>query len=59
MMLTYDLFSQQSFRIGDEMKAPSTDTWNFVKQGDIGANLHTGTVNLSIPVVPFPVNVVI
>lgn len=50
MMLASQLYSQMGFRIGDEMKTPSTDTWNFIKQGEVGANLHTGTVNLSTPV---------
>ena len=50
------IYAQQGFRIGDEMKTPSTDTWNFIKQGDIGANLHTGTVNLSIPVYTYKDN---
>lgn len=26
------------------------DTWDFIKYGEVGANLYTGTVNLSIPV---------
>ena len=50
------IYAQRGFKIGNEMKTPSTDTWNFIKQGDIGANLHTGTVNLSIPVYTYKDN---
>ena len=49
-------FSQGNLKIGEEMKAPSTDTWNFIKYGEVGANLHTGSVNLSIPVYTYQDN---
>ena len=50
------LFSQGNLVVGEEMKASSTDTWNFIKYGEIGANLHTGTVHLSIPVYTYQDN---
>ena len=50
ILFANSLFAQWGFKVGEENKTPSTDTWNFVKHGEIGASLHTGTVNLSIPI---------
>ena len=48
-LLTTPSYSQRNLKVGEEIKAPSTDAWNFIKYGEVGASLHTGTVNLSIP----------
>lgn len=50
------IYAQWGFKIGEEMKIPSADAWNFVKQGEVGANLHTGTISLSIPVYTYKDN---
>ena len=50
------IYAQWGFKAGEETKAPSTDTWNFVRQGEVGASLHTGTVNLSIPIYTYQDN---
>ena len=44
------IYAQWGFKVGEENKMPSTDTWNFIKYGEVGASLHSGTVNLSIPI---------
>ena len=49
-------FSQRNLKMGDDMHTPSTDAWNFIKYGEVGASLHTGTVNLSIPVYTYQDN---
>ncbi|MDR1198565.1 MAG: hypothetical protein LBK94_06085, partial [Prevotellaceae bacterium] len=36
--------------LNNEITLPSTDVWNFMKYGDVGTNLYTGTLNLKIPV---------
>lgn len=44
------IYAQWGFKVGEENKMPSADTWNFIKYGEVGASLHSGTVNLSIPI---------
>lgn len=56
LFLTFPSYSQRNLKVGEEIKAPSTDTWNFIKYGEVGASLHTGTVNLSIPVYTYQDN---
>jgi YD repeat-containing protein len=36
--------------LNNEITLPSTDVWNFMKYGDVGTNLYTGTLNLKIPI---------
>lgn len=50
------IYAQWGFKVGEEMKIPSADAWNFVKHGEVGASLHTGTVNLSIPIYTYQDN---
>ncbi len=50
LFLTFPSYSQRNLKVGEEIKAPSTDAWNFIKYGEVGASLHTGIVNLSIPI---------
>lgn len=50
------IYAQWGFKVGEENKMPSADTWNFIKHGEVGASLHTGTVNLSIPVYTYQDN---
>ncbi len=42
------LYSQWGFKVGEESKIPSADKWNFIKHGEVEANLHTGTINFNI-----------
>ena len=56
LFLTFPSYSQRNLKVGEEIKAPSTDAWNFIKYGEVGASLHTGTVNLSIPVYTYQDN---
>lgn len=44
------IYAQWGFKVGEENKMPSADTWNFIKYGEVGASLHSGTVNISIPI---------
>jgi len=43
------LDAQSNFRYKAELITPSTDSWNIIKYGTVGASLYTGTINLSIP----------
>ncbi|MDR1552518.1 MAG: hypothetical protein LBS69_03515, partial [Prevotellaceae bacterium] len=36
--------------LNNEITLPSSDVWNFMKYGDVGTNLYTGTLNLKIPI---------
>ena len=56
LFLAFPSYSQRNLKVGEEIKAPSTDAWNFIKYGEVGASLHTGTVNLSIPVYTYQDN---
>ena len=56
LLLALPSYSQRNLNVGEEIKASSTDAWNFIKYGDVGASLHTGTVNLSIPVYTYQDN---
>lgn len=35
--------------LNNTISMPSVDVWNFMKYGDVGTNLYTGTLNLKIP----------
>lgn len=37
-------------KIGTEITIPNSQTYNFIKYGNVGASLYTGTVNYSVPV---------
>ena len=50
------IYAQWGFKVGEENKMPSADTWNFIKYGEVGASLHSGTVNLSIPIYTYQDN---
>lgn len=50
------LYSQWGFKVGEESKIPSADKWNFINYGEVEANLHTGTINLSIPIYTYQDN---
>lgn len=41
--------AQSNFKVGGEIQIPSTDSWNFIKFGEVGANIYSGTIGLSIP----------
>lgn len=43
------LQAQSGFVQDGEKQRPSTDSWNMVKYGDVGASLYTGTIQLNIP----------
>ena len=43
------LKAQSHFNTNGELQRPSTDSWNMIKYGEVGANLYTGTVQLNIP----------
>ncbi len=43
------LQAQSDFVQDGEKQRPSTDSWNMVKYGDVGASLYTGTIQLNIP----------
>lgn len=45
----HQIYSQSGLKIMGDMQAPSTDAWNFIKYGEVGTNLYTGTLNVSIP----------
>ena len=47
--VTYTLKAQSHFNTNGELQRPSTDSWNMIKYGEVGANLYTGTVQLNIP----------
>lgn len=44
-----DLSAQSDFNFEGELLTPSTDSWDMIKYGSIGASLYTGTINFSIP----------
>lgn len=44
------MHAQPNYLFENTPAAQPADTWNFIKYGEVGANLYTGTVNLSIPV---------
>ena len=46
---TITLQAQSGFVQDGEKQRPSTDSWNMVKYGDVGASLYTGTIQLNIP----------
>ncbi len=46
---TLQISAQSNMRLEGELQTPSADSWKMVKNGEVGANLYTGTVNLSIP----------
>lgn len=50
------IYAQWGFKVGEENKMPSADTWNFIKYGEVGASLHSGTVNISIPIYTYQDN---
>lgn len=52
----HPLYSQWGFKVGEESKIPSADKWNFINNGEVEANLHTGTINLSIPIYTYQDN---
>ena len=56
LFITFPSYSQRNLKVGEEIKAPSTDAWNFIKYGEVGASLHTCIVNLSIPVYTYQDN---
>ena len=41
--------AQSHFNTNGELQRPSTDSWNMIKYGEVGANLYTGTVQFNIP----------
>ncbi len=43
------LQAQSGFVQDGEKQRPSTDSWNMVKYGEVGASLYTGTIQLNIP----------
>lgn len=43
------IIAQSNFRYEAELITPSTDSWNMIKYGTVGASLYTGTINVSIP----------
>ncbi|MDO4367150.1 MAG: hypothetical protein Q4C26_00360 [Bacteroidales bacterium] len=46
---TITLQAQSGFVQDGEKQRPSTDSWNMVKYGEVGASLYTGTIQLNIP----------
>lgn len=49
-------FAQANFQFYDEISTPPTDSWEFIKQGNITPSLYTGTINLSIPIYTYQDN---
>ena len=56
LLSIHRLYSQWGFKVGEESKIPSADKWNFINYGEVEANLHTGTINLSIPIYTYQDN---
>lgn len=40
---------QSNMNLEGEIPTPSTDSWNTVNYGSVGASLYSGTVNVSVP----------
>ncbi|MDD4657374.1 MAG: hypothetical protein PHR40_08595 [Bacteroidales bacterium] len=49
LYFSVSIVAQSNFRYEAELITPSTDSWNMIKYGSVGASLYTGTANVSIP----------
>ncbi len=49
VLVSCPLNAQSHFNTNGELQRPSTDSWEIIKYGEVGAGLYTGTVQLNIP----------